>query len=69
MNAYSSEELSNISMNELQKEFLSVRAAIYMAKKIKNDATNLEIYYCYVTRELDYREKFKNKNAKTRATS
>lgn len=61
MNSYSSEQLSKISREDLRKEFLSVRAAIYRAKKNKNSSIDLEVYYCYVTRELDYREKFKNK--------
>jgi hypothetical protein len=69
MNSYSTEELSNINMEKLQKEFLSVRAAIHIAKKRKNDATELEIYYCYITRELDYRENIRNKNANYRVTS
>ena len=59
MNSYSTDQLSKLSTEELQREFLSVRGRINLARKNNKDSVDLEIYYCYITRELDYREKSK----------
>lgn len=59
MNSYSSDQLARITNDDLHKEFLSVRSKILYAKKNGEDSMELEIYYCYITRELDYREKNK----------
>ena len=64
MNSYSSEQLSKISNELLRKEFLNVRASINISKKNKINAVELEIYYCYVIRELNSRENFTSKKRK-----
>ena len=55
MNTYSAEQLSKISKEELEKEFFAVRSAINSAKRSKTNAHELEIYFCYVSRELQLR--------------
>ena len=59
MNSYNSDQLSKISDEDLHREFLSVRAEINKAKKRKSRSLELEIYYCYVTREIKIREEHK----------
>lgn len=56
MKAYSTEQLSTLSKEDLEKEFLSVRSAINIARRNKEDSRNLEMYYCYVSREYQSRE-------------
>ena len=47
--------LTNLSDDELKAEFLTIRGKIH-ANKRKNEATkDLEIYYCYITREMERR--------------
>jgi len=64
MNSYSSEQLSKVSNELLRKEFLNVRASINISKKNKIDTVELEIYYCYVIRELNSRESLGGKKRK-----
>ena len=64
MNSYSSEQLSKVSNELLRKEFLNVRASINISKKNKIDTVELEIYYCYVIRELNSRESLVGKKRK-----
>ena len=59
MNSYTSDQLSKISDEELHKEFLSIRGAINKAKREKKSSVDLEIYFCYVTREIKIREEYK----------
>ena len=59
MNSYNSDQLSKISDEELYKEFLTTRAEINRAKKRKLKSVELEIYYCYIAREMKIREDYK----------
>ena len=59
MNKYSTEQLASISREDLEREFLAVRSAINIAKRNREDARELEIYYCYVSREYQTRERMK----------
>jgi len=56
MQSYSSDQLSKITDDELIKEYMSVRSKINMGKKNKEDTTSLEVYFCYVSREVQERE-------------
>ena len=57
---YTTEQLSKITNDQLEKEFLSVRSEINIAKRQKRDSRDLEIYFCYVSREVQMRENLKN---------
>lgn len=59
MKTYSTDQLSNISNEDLEKEFLAVRSAINIARRNKEDSRDLEIYYCYVSREYQARDRMK----------
>lgn len=59
MKTYSTDQLSNISNDELEKEYLAVRSAINLARRNKEDSRELEIYYCYVSREYQTRDRMK----------
>ena len=59
MEKYSTDQLSNISNEDLEKEFLAVRSAINTAKRKKEDSRELEIYFCYVSREYQSRDRLK----------
>jgi len=59
MKTYSTDQLSNISNDELEKEYLAVRSAINFARRNKEDSRELEIYYCYVSREYQTRDRMK----------
>ena len=49
-------ELASLERCDLQKLFLDIRSAIYVSKRKKEDVRDLEIYHCYITRELQNRE-------------
>jgi len=59
MTKYTTEQLSKITNEQLEKEFLSVRSAINIAKREKRVSHDLEIYFCYVSREVQLRENLK----------
>ena len=61
MKTYSTEQLSIISNEELEKEFLAVRSAINIARRNKDNAVELETYYCYVSREYQNRDALRRK--------
>ena len=56
MNSYSNEQLGTLTDKELAQEFMTIRGKIYNAKKKKTNVRELEIYYCYIARELQSRE-------------
>ena len=64
MNSYSSDQLRKITDEELFKEYMSVRSKINIAKKHNEDTVSLEVYFCYVSREVQEREKRVSKNYK-----
>ena len=58
MRELSNNELSELSNNELRKLFLKVRATINSFKKNKERCTKEEIYFCYISEELNNRVDF-----------
>jgi len=54
MEEYSADELKQLSLEELKKLFLSIRSKILIEQN-KNEKTKLEIYYCYIAREVESR--------------
>ncbi len=57
MHSYSSDQLNKLSDRELRDTFFSVRSEINKAKKKNVEVKDLEIYYCYVAREIELRER------------
>ena len=53
MHSYSSDQLNKLSDRELRDTFFSVRSEINKAKKKNIEVKDLEIYYCYVAREIE----------------
>jgi len=54
----SNNELSQLTNNELRQLFLKVRAVINSFKKNKERCTKKEIYFCYISEELNSRDDF-----------
>ena len=59
MQSYSNDQLQKLTDDELVKEYMSVRSKINQAKSKKEEAVSLEIYFCYISREVQEREKRK----------
>jgi len=55
MKIYSSEDLTKLSDEELKKICILVRSEINKSKRIKKQNRELEIYFCYILRELEIR--------------
>tara|TARA_B100000674_G_C37667920_1_gene835620 strand:- start:249 stop:437 length:189 start_codon:yes stop_codon:yes gene_type:complete len=53
---YSVQELSLLDDNDLKDLFLKIRSNIFLEKKIANNTKELEIYYCYICKEIEERE-------------
>ena len=52
-------ELRTLDIKTLHRIFLDIRAKINDAHKTGKNVKDLEIYYCYLTREIEYRNNFK----------
>ena len=55
MQVLSSGELASLSDDDLKQHFLSVRSRINTGKRQGTDTKQLEVYYCYVVREINLR--------------
>jgi len=55
MKIYSSEDLTKLNDSELKQICMSVRSEINKNNRIKKDTRELEIYFCYILRELEIR--------------
>lgn len=55
---YSEIELKNMSDQEIKEHFLFLRSNIITMNNNKMDTKDLEIYYCYVYKEIQNRGKF-----------
>lgn len=56
MKEYTETELKTMSDNDITNHFLEVRSYIILNNK-KIDTKNLEIYYCYIAKEIQNRNK------------
>ena len=54
MDEYTPQELSNLENEEIKKLFLEVRSRLISKENIE-EKKSLEIYYCYIARELESR--------------
>ena len=56
MHFLKNDEIAKLDFNDLKDLFFKVRSAIQIQKRKKSDTKELEIYYCYVSREMQNRE-------------
>lgn len=54
---YSEAELKNMSDNDIKEHFLLLRSNIITMNHKKLDTKSLEVYYCYVYKEIQNRNK------------
>ena len=52
----SNEELERLSTAELKQHFLDIRSKINIGKNKKQDVKDLEVYLCYISKELQDRQ-------------
>jgi|TARA_R110002126_G_scaffold204133_2_gene351560 hypothetical protein len=49
------EELKKLNTTELKQHFLDIRSKINIGRSKKQDVSDLEVYFCYVVKELQDR--------------
>jgi len=55
MNELSNDELKRLSNDELRQLFLKVRSIINYSKKNQARSMTIEVYFCYISKELNSR--------------
>ena len=66
MRILTKDQLSNLHVSELKSLFLDTRSRINKIRKKKGEAgalKELEIYYCYIFRELENKQWYESKRA------
>ena len=63
MEIRTNDQIANMNNKELRDLFFTLRAKINSFHKKGKECKNLEIHYCYVSRELEHREKLRNIDA------
>jgi hypothetical protein len=53
MKKYSWDELQRLHANDLKRLCIDVRSKINKRKRLKEDATELEVDFCYIVRALE----------------
>ena len=53
---YSEQQLRLLSNEQIKNHFLHIRSQLIMGCQKNIDTKNLEIYFCYVTKELQNRD-------------
>ena len=56
MHVLSNAELATLNEDDLKQHYLSVRSKINAGKRQGTDTKHLEMYYCYVVREINSRQ-------------
>lgn len=51
---YSSNELKGLSNDQIKKLFFKVRSSLFVEKE-KENKKNIEIYLCYISKEIEDR--------------
>ena len=59
--AFTLREMTKITNEPLEREFMTVRSQIHSAKRSKTNSVDLEVYFCYLSRELQIRRSMKKK--------
>jgi len=55
MHELSNDELAKLSNDDLRKLFLDIRSVINKSKRNKKECISIEIYYCYISKEVNTR--------------
>jgi len=55
MNELSNDELKKLSNDDLRRLFLKIRSIINYSKKNQTRSMEIEVYYCYISKELNSR--------------
>lgn len=56
MKEHTEEELSIMSTEAITQHFLEIRSIILAGKANNKNIKNLEIYFCYITKEIENRK-------------
>ena len=56
MKEHTEEELSTMSTDAITRHFLEIRSIILTSKANNENIKNLEIYFCYITKEIENRK-------------
>ena len=55
MRELSNDELAKLSNDDIKRLFLELRSIINMSKRNKKKCMQEEVYYCYVSKEINSR--------------
>jgi len=58
MNTLTSDGLAKLSNDDLKRHFIEVRGKLNKSRRTKKNTKTLEVYYCYVLRELEHRNAY-----------
>jgi len=61
MRNFTGDELAKLPLDELKRLCINLRGKINKNKRIKKNSFDLEIYFCYVVRELEKRPNVQKK--------
>ena len=56
MQVLSNEEIQKLNTAELKQLFLDIRSKINISRNKKQDVKDLEVYFCYISKELQDRQ-------------
>lgn len=56
MQVLSNNELASLNDDDLKQHFLSVRSKINTGRRHGTNTKKLEMYYCYIVREINSRQ-------------
>ena len=59
MRELSNDELVQLSNDDLRQLFLKMRSKINYSKRNKSQCMKDEVYYCYISKEINNRNSFK----------
>ena len=55
MTTFSSDDLAKLSNDDLRRHFIEVRGTLNKFKRTRQNSKDIEVYFCYVVRELEHR--------------
>jgi len=58
MQTYSCDKLQKLPREMLRSHCMEVRSQINIRKRMKKDTKDLEVYFCYIIRELENRASY-----------
>ena len=55
MKYFSCDDLAKLSVEDLKKHYIEIRSNINKNKRLKVVSKQLEVYFCYIIREIENR--------------